>query len=317
MPQFKVTNEEKGVRTDVFVAEKLAEFSRSQIQKMIKNGQIKVNNEIVTPHYKLKEDDEIDVNPKSEKAKEMKKAKEIDKLPKIPVIEETDDYIIINKPAGIIAHGTEHIQKATLVDALLPMFPELRQIGDDPDRPAIVHRLDKDVSGIMVIPRNQTSFDDIKNQFQKRTIKKEYTALVYGATTKENDEINFPIKRSNQGFKMAAVPYLDKGRVNREGKKALTEFSVMEKYINYTLLNVQIKTGRTHQIRCHLSAYGHPVVGDDLYSTKKTREKNEKVKLGRVFLVASRLSFTNLKGELKEYEIELPKVLKNFLATVK
>jgi 23S rRNA pseudouridine1911/1915/1917 synthase len=317
MPQLIISEEEKGARADVFVAEKLSEFSRSQVQKMIKNGQILINKTAVTPHYKLKAGDKITINPIPETKKKIIKTKEIKELPKIPVIDETDEYIIINKPAGIIAHGTEHITKATLVDALLPLYPELRQIGEDPDRPAIVHRLDKEVSGIMVIPRNQDSFDNIKSQFQKRTIKKEYTALVYGVIAKNDDEINFPITRSAQGYKMAAIPASVKGSTNLSGKRALTEFHIIKKYICYTLLRVLIKTGRTHQIRCHLAAYGNPVVGDNLYNTKKTREKNEKVKLGRVFLVASKLSFKNLKGELKEYEIELPKVLKNFLETIK
>ena len=227
------------------------------------------------------------------------------------------EFIIINKPAGLITHGAPHIKEPSLADLLLKDYPEIKKIGEDPWRPGIVHRLDRLASGLLVVARTQESFDNLKNQFKNRTIKKHYRALVYGKIEKDEDEINFPIKRSTKGYKMAALPETIKGKNNISGRNAITEFQVKKKYINYTLLDTKIKTGRTHQIRVHMCAYGHPVVGDDLYSTKKTREKNKKFNLGRIFLHASELEFTDLKGQGQKFKAKLPDELVNFLKIIK
>ncbi len=236
---------------------------------------------------------------------------------------ENKNYLVINKPSGLLVHGAPHIKEPTLVDQLLKKYPDLARVGEDPDRPGIVHRLDKEVSGLMVIPKTQDAFDNLKKQFQARTVNKKYTALVYGKIEKDEDEINFPITRSSKGFKMAAKPFTAKGEVSKDGKQAITEFEVKKRFINYTLLKIKIKTGRTHQIRVHLLAYAHPIVGDNLYSTKKTREKNtclrrqEKINLGRIFLVADELSFVDMKGEKQEFKVGLPEELKSFLKQIK
>ncbi len=230
---------------------------------------------------------------------------------------EDKNFLVINKPAGLLVHGADHIKEPTLVDQLLKQYPALIKIGEDPIRPGIMHRLDKQVSGLMIIAKTQIAFDHLKKQFQDRTITKIYTALVYGKIEKDEDEINFPIQRSSKGHKMAALPFTTKGKLTKEGRQAITEFEVIKKFINYTLLKVKIKTGRTHQIRVHLSAYGHPVVGDDLYGTKKTREKNRKIKLDRIFLTATELLFVGLDKEQKTFIIELPEELKIFLKHVK
>ena len=228
---------------------------------------------------------------------------------------EDKNYLVINKPAGLLVHGAPHIKEPTLVDQLLKKYPKIEKVGDDPSRPGIIHRLDKLASGLMVVAKTQESFNDLKVQFQKRTIQKYYTALVYGKIEKDEDDINFPIERSAKGHKMAAKPTTVKGEKNEAGRNALTEFEVTKKFINYTLLKVKIKTGRTHQIRVHMSAYGHPIVGDDLYGTKKTKIKNKKLNLDRIFLVADELKFTDLKGEEKVFKINLPNELKNLLET--
>ncbi len=233
------------------------------------------------------------------------------------LVKETKEYIVINKPAGLLTHGAPHIKEPSLVDQILSDFPDIKGVGEDPERPGIMHRLDKLASGILVIARNMDSFDNLKNQFKNRTIKKTYTALVFGQMEGDGERITFPIKRSTKGFKMAALPNTDRGKVNFDGRQAITDFWVEKKFINYTLLKVKIKTGRTHQIRVHMTAYGHPIVGDDLYGTKKTRIKNRKIDLGRIFLVAKKLQFTNLKGEEKTYEIDLPDELQEFMKKVK
>jgi len=237
---------------------------------------------------------------------------------------EDDNYLVINKPAGLLVHGAPHIKEPTLVDQLLKKYPKIAKVGDDPNRPGIVHRLDKLASGLMVIAKTQQSFNDLKEQFQKRTISKYYTALVYGKIERDEGEINFPIERSAKGHRMAAKPSTVKGEKNEAGRNAFTEFTVTKRYINYTLIKVKIKTGRTHQVRVHMSAYGNPVVGDDLYGTKKTKEKNtrlrkkqEKLNLERIFLVANELEFADLKGKKKNFKINLPENLEKLLEIVK
>lgn len=248
------------------------------------------------------------------------------------IIFENDDYLVINKPAGLIVHGGTGITESVLTDWLRVRYPEIENVGDDPIRPGIVHRLDKEASGLMVIAKNQKAFNYFKKQFQNRKITKKYIALAHGAISKEEDTIAFPIKRSKDGYKMAALPVSsetisdknkpnnrDRGtlRAQEESKEAITEFCVLHRYINYTLLDVTIKTGRTHQIRVHFYAYGHPLVGDPLYWTKKSKVKNEKIKLGRIFLVAKELSFKDLDGEKQKFSIELPADLQSFLDKTK
>ena len=244
------------------------------------------------------------------------------------IIFEDDDCVVINKPAGLAVHGGGNITEETLADLLIKKYPEIKTVGDDPARPGIVHRLDKEVSGLMVIAKNQASFDNLKKQFKKREINKEYIGLVYGNVQNEDGEINFPIKRASTGHKMAAMPIQsidllsrktpttrDRGNISGsfKAREALTSFKIIQKFVNYTLLSIRIKTGRTHQIRVHFFAYGYPLVGDPLYNTKKTRVKNEKLKLGRVFLMACHLSFKDLAGNKKDFKIELGDDLKSFL----
>lgn len=243
-------------------------------------------------------------------------------VPKI--ISETSDYLVIDKPAGLAVHAGGNLKEPTLADWLLAAYPDIKDVGDDPVRPGIVHRLDKEVSGLMVIAKNQPSFNSLKNQFKERTVKKEYTALVHGQISPEWGEIAFPITRSQDGYKMAALPLgseellsrrhprnRDQGNIDSwiKSKAALTEFETIKKLVNFTLLKVGIKTGRTHQIRVHFFALGHPLVGDPLYFTRKTAEKNKKINLGRIFLVADHLIFRDLQGAEQEFSLELPEEL--------
>lgn len=323
MNKIKITDKQIGQRLDKFLSNSYKNISRSKIQKLIKDGEIVVNDKKVPSHYFLKQDDIISVD--FDFKKDIKKINSSDFLfwdNKIKIISDTEEYLVINKPNGLIAHGAGHIKSYTLDDWLIKKYPNIKKIGENPVRPGIVHRLDKDVSGIMVIAKIQDSFDSLKKQFQKRKVEKEYTALVYGKTDKDEDEINFPIKRSSDGYKMAAVPeekqiFLSSAKTGITARRAITEFKIFKRFINYTLLKIKIKTGRTHQIRVHMLAYGHPVVGDDLYNTKRTREQNKKLDLGRLFLVADKLSFYDLKGKLQIFKIGLPKELEGFLGKIK
>lgn len=312
----KITKKNSGIRLDKFLAGAdsvwgKAGLSRSQIQKLIKQNIIKINGRTASSHAWLKPGDIINI----QKGRRLeKKAAKAASAPKPEVIDETDEFLVINKPAGLIAHGTAG---NTLADWLKVKYPKIKSVGDDSDRPGIVHRLDKDVSGLMVIAKTQASFDLLKNQFQNRTITKEYTALVHGKIERFAATINFPIKRARQGYKMAAIPETEKGRPTASGRLAETEFKIIARLVNYTLLKVKIKTGRTHQIRVHLAAYGHPVVGDKIYGTAKTREKNKKLGLNRIFLIADHLGFTGLTGEKKDFRIDLTDELKNILKIIK
>lgn len=230
---------------------------------------------------------------------------------------ENDDFLIVNKPAGLITHGAPHIKEESLADQLLKDYPEIKNIGEDEFRPGIMHRLDKLASGLLIIAKTQEMFEHLKKQFQERKVEKIYTALVYGKIAKDEGKINFPIKRSGQGNKMAALPMTYKGEAQEDGRTAITEFEIIKRYINYTLLKVKIKTGRTHQIRVHMAAYGHPIAGDDLYGAKKTKEKNKKLNLERIYLNATELSFVDLENKKQKFKINLPENFKKFLKIIK
>ena len=259
--------------------------------------------------------------PKS-KAKAVPKAKDVLAPKMVPtIIAETPEYLVINKPAGLAVHAGGNLTDPTLADWLIANYKKIKDVGDDPIRPGLVHRLDKEVSGLMVIAKTQKSFDNLKRQFQERAIKKEYTALVHGKVARDFGEIDFPITRSQDGYKMAALPRGSEDLLSRRHPKdrdqgnieswlksrvAMTEFEVIKRFVNYTLVKVTIKTGRTHQIRVHFFALGHPLVGDNLYCTKKSEVKNKKFGLSRVFLVADHLSFYDIKGEIQDFQIGLP-----------
>lgn len=295
--------EQAGQRLDVFLAANFAQ-TRSQWQKIIKAGRIKVNQAGVSNHYALKVGDVVS------QSKAVAGKTDIKLLAKIKVVAETADYVVINKPAGLVVHPTATSTKTTLVDWLKARYPFLNQVGDNPLRPGLVHRLDKNVSGLLVVAKTQSSFVSLKKQFQTRRILKEYQALVFGQFSQTEGVIDFPIERGSSG-RMAARPQ------RQAGKAAITEFAVIQQYINYTFLKLIIKTGRTHQIRVHLAAYNHPIVGDNLYSTKATRAKNKQLGLSRLFLTAVKLGFTDLAGQRQVFSCPLPRELQRFLKQVK
>lgn len=250
----------------------------------------------------------------------------------IKIIFENSDYLVIDKPAGLAVHGGGNIKEKTLADWLIDNYPEIASVGEDSLRPGIVHRLDKEVSGLMVVARNNDSFNHLKNQFKDRDINKEYVALAHGQTANDFGTINFPIKRAKDGYKMAAMPLntfdllsrrhptsRDQGNLDGifKAREAITEYSVIKKFINYTLLDVKILTGRTHQIRVHFFALGHPLVGDSLYYNKKSKVQNQKINLGRIFLFAKALSFKDRQGETHHFEINMPQELSDFLKNLK
>ncbi len=314
MSKYVVKEIDAGKRLDKFLNEKIEAITRSQLQKLIKNDGVIVNGEKTSVHRFLKINDEVKLVPlKQSKIKDNKVI--IDKKSKGPkykleVIEKTKDYLIINKPAGLLVHEAPGFDETTLVDLVVKKYKDIKKVGDDPLRPGIVHRLDREVSGLMVIARNMDMFEHLKNQFKTRKTKKEYIALVYGAPQKHEGTINFNIDRSETvDYKMAAVPEHE-GR----GRKAITEFDLIEKLGNYSLLKLTPHTGRTHQIRVHLNAYGLPIIGDLIYHPKKLKTK---IKMNRIFLHANKLGFTDCEGKWLEFEAKLPAELDEILKNLK
>ncbi|HNW55624.1 MAG TPA: RluA family pseudouridine synthase [bacterium] len=318
MRKLVVTEKMVGVRLDKMLSDKFPKRSRSEWKKIIDIGKVKIDGRIAKSHHKVNLDEVVEWQPMTKKQVFAAKQKPVSEQAainakiKMKIVAENEDYLVINKPAGLLVHDAVWPpRRPTVAEAIIKKYPEVLSVGENPTRPGIVHRLDKDVSGLMVIPRSQAMFKTLKRQFQYRTVKKYYTALVYGTMSKAEGVIDFNLARSSDGRKMAARP------VNQEGKKAITEYKVIREWQNYTLLKVIIKTGRTHQIRAHFGALGHALVGDDWYGTNKNKLKNKELALGRVFLMASELSFLDLEKKRQTFSAKLPKQLNDLLKIIK
>lgn len=308
-------------RLDIFVAEKMAE-SRAQVQKFLKNGQILVNGVIPRKTgYRVKEGDEVRYSEQTETPEEKKQKKNKKQiLPDITLVSETPDYLIVNKPAGVLVHSTEAHEAGTLVHWLLAHYPKIKNIGGRVDRPGIVHRLDKEASGLLVVARTEKMFQHLKEQFQQRITEKEYLVLVHGIIPRDYEKLDFVIDRGKEG-KMVARPKVDPTQLAsmakaQPGKEALSEFWVEKRFVNHTLVRVRIHTGRTHQIRVHMFAYNHPVVGDMLYYQKKMNRKRD-MALGRLWLHAAKLCFLDLEDKKVCFEAPLPSKLADFLQEIR
>ena len=315
-------------RLDVWLPVQLG-LNRSQTQKLIKAGRVLVNGKLPKKNGDLlSEGVEVVLADEATKAEvKAKKVKKSNLFAEIKVVAETPDYLIINKPPGLIVHPEPRVAEEmgvgetdTLAGWIAQTYPEIVGVGEALSRPGLVHRLDKDTSGLMVIARTQASFNHLKEQFQARTVEKKYFALVHGTLPVPNGFLNFIIARGKDG-RMVARPKIEEVTLRnvasiQDGRAALTEFSVISEYINYSFLDVKLHTGRTHQIRVHMFAYNHPLVGDPLYFNKKLKRDLDE-KLGRVFLHSYHLAFNNQKGERVEFDAPLPPELKKTLENLK
>lgn len=258
MKKFVVDNTEEDNRIDAYLSEKAQEISRVTIQRLIKEEKILVNNKKIKASYKVKQGDEITVE--EEKPKETTlKAQDIP----VEIIYEDKDVIVVNKPKGMVVHPGNGNPDGTLVNSLMSICKDsLSGIGGE-IRPGIVHRLDKDTSGILIVAKNDTAHIRLSEQIKEHKIEKTYIALVKGIVKENEATINMPIGRSTKDRKKMAVV--------KNGKEAITHFKVIERFTkhNCTLLEVKIETGRTHQIRVHLSQIGYPIIGDTTYSNGK------------------------------------------------
>lgn len=229
------------------------------------------------------------------------------------VVDEQADYLIVDKPAGLIVHPAPGKAEKTLADEIVARYPDMATVGENADRPGIVHRLDKETSGLLVVARNQAMFERLKEQFQTRTVNKEYLALAHGVIKHEHGIVDRPIGRSlTKGGRMAAH-----SQNQAKDREAITEYWVEKRFAHHTLLRVKPRTGRPHQIRVHLNSFGFPIVGDRLYTNDKARRGLARHPLPRLFLHAAKLGFRDLGGEYREYASPLPNELQKFLMTVK
>ena len=247
---------DKGKRLDIYIAENFNELSRTMIKKLIESNNILVNDKSEKVSYKVQANDNISID--IPEAKETKlKAQEIP----LDIIYEDSDIIVVNKPKGMVVHPANGNPDGTLVNAILSICKNsLSGIGGEL-RPGIVHRLDKDTSGLIIVAKNDKAHINMSEQIKERNVKKTYIALVRGNVPEEEATINMPIGRSTKDRKKMAV--------TKNGKQAITHFKVLKRYSKYTLLEIKIETGRTHQIRVHMAEIGYPVVGDAVYSNGK------------------------------------------------
>lgn len=256
MKKYKIEEMQNYTRLDKAISELDSDLSRMMIQKLIEKGKILVNGKKEKASYKVKIGDEIEVQEIEVKEVEIKPQD----IP-LDVLYEDQDIIVVNKAKGMVVHPANGNLEGTLVNALMARCKDsLSGIGGE-IRPGIVHRLDKDTSGVLLVAKNDKAHIELSNQIKNREIKKIYYALARGNIKDEEATIDMPIARSKKDRKKMAV--------DKAGKNAITHFKVIERFQNYTLLEVKIETGRTHQIRVHLSYIGYPIVGDEVYSNGK------------------------------------------------
>lgn len=297
--------------------------SRSAIQKIIDAGCITVNGKMVTSHHFLKSGDKIEARNEHEEREEKRKYGGAELKAKrdessrptvlqsyrptdLLIIKETPSWIVVYKPCDVLMHPDHDHADGTLIDAVMAHAPEVAKIGEDPSRPGIVSRLDKDVSGLVVIAKTHEAFENLKKQFAEHSVKKIYTALVHDDMERDEGEIKFRIARSSTKARMSAIP-----ETSTSGQAAWTHYQVEKRYQGATLLTLQIMSGRTHQIRAHLFAIQHPIVGDALYAMKSTIRN---IASPRLMLQSTSLSFIDPStGERELFEIPLDDDFQNVI----
>ncbi len=302
-----VLSELAGTRLDAFLASQLADVSRATIHKAIQSGDCFVNNGIAKASYKVRAGDEIHLD--------LPEAAPLQATPEnipLDIVYEDDELIVVNKPAGMVVHPGAGVQSGTLANALVYHFNHLSKVNSL--RPGIVHRLDVGTSGLMVVAKTDRAHQHLASQFEARTTEKHYTALVYGAIKTDAGRIDEPIGRDPRNrVKMAVRP---------QGRSAVTLYRVIERFADFTLLDVEIKTGRTHQVRVHLAHLKHPIISDPTYDggrvnmVKEARLRKAIEKLGRPFLHAASLRFEHPNGERLTFEVPLPEGLQQYLASL-
>jgi len=314
-----ISSSDELIRLDTFLSSRLIQFSRNKIQKLISEGNITVNDKTVKKNLKLSYGDTIKVDTSKFESLEMPKLKKWD-YP-LEVICEDNDFAIINKPFGVISHPTSNNKDHTLVNILLNQFEDKLSKHPDPLRPGIVHRLDKDTTGVMIIPFNEYAHWKIADQFKNRTIQKEYIALTWGEWAENEGLIENKLSRSKKN----PLKY----QSSMEGRVATSKFKLINKGKYFSAINFFPKTGRTHQIRIHCSEKGYPIIGDELYGggwkklneylpeIRKKINNNISIQNGH-YLHASSISFLHPNKEKKVvYKAQPSKEFSNLFEMIK
>lgn len=293
------------LRLDLFLMRQIPGESRSRIQSWIRGGHVRVNGERVKTGYRARPNDHIVLHIPETPPDQIGP----EDIP-LDILYEDSDLAVINKPAGLVCHAGAGVRSGTLVNALLHHMGPLDT--GDPSRPGIVHRLDKLTSGVMLAAKNRLSHRALARQFKERLVQKEYLALVYGQPSPPSGTIDLPLGRDPHNRKKMSARA-------RRARSAVTHYSLRRTLGPFSLLAIRIETGRTHQIRAHLSHKGHPVVGDTLYGGNRIRTLPAATaaavrELGRPFLHSSRLRFRHpVTGEILSFQAPLPAELQRFL----
>jgi len=287
-----IVSNQKKIRIDKFLSQELNEISRSTIQSLIDEDYILVNGESTKSSYKLKENDIIEILETELDSKEITASN----IP-LELVYEDDDLLVVNKPSGMVVHPAPGHYKDTMVNALMYHFESLSDINGSL-RPGIVHRLDKDTSGLLMVAKNNFTHEKLAEELQLKDTKREYIALVEGVIKNKRGKINAPIGRDpNNRLRMTVIS---------GGKNAVTHFEVIEVFEDTTLIKCRLETGRTHQIRVHMKYIDHPLVNDELYGTKIDD-------FGQ-YLHAKIIGFTHPRTKVwMEFESELPIEFENFI----
>jgi 23S rRNA pseudouridine1911/1915/1917 synthase len=307
---FAASAEDEGARLDAFLAARVAGASRSRLKQWIDDGEVLVSGRAAKPSHRLRAGDTVELEAPAPLTASDFAPEDIP----LDIVHEDDSIVVVNKPAGLVVHPAAGIRAGTLANALAFHFRQLAS-GGGPARPGIVHRLDRDTSGLLVVAKTDEVHESLSAQFRSREVVKYYVALVHGATKDERGRVEEPVGRDPRNRTRMAVV--------RGGRAALSIWRVRRRFTRYTLLDVEIKTGRTHQIRVHLAWLRHPVVGDDAYGAGRdntiqdARVRSAVQSLGRQFLHAERLGFRHPRtGEFLKFNAPLPPELSALLERI-
>lgn len=295
--KFTVDNENEGTRLDVFLSKMYDGLTRSGLTKSIENGLVTVNGEIMQKSYKVNENDEVIIILEEPKILDVKEQN----IP-LDIVYEDDDLLVVNKEKGMVVHPAAGNFSDTLVNALMYHCKDSLSGINGVLRPGIVHRIDKNTSGLLVVAKSDFAHNGLAEQIKEHTFTREYVCVVYGNIKEDNGTIDKPIGRHKTERKKMCV-------TDKNSKNAITHFEVLERFTDFTFIKCRLETGRTHQIRVHLASVGHPIAGDDVYGPKKVITE-----LGGQCLHAKKLGFIHPKtGEYLEFESEIPEVFSSFL----
>ena len=294
MKKLVVKSDLKDIRIDKVIASLCPEFSRDFIIENLKDGKFLVNDKTVKPSYKAQEKDIITI-PDMETKKLDLEALDLG----LEIVYEDEDVAVVNKPKGLVVHPSLTSTEPTLVNGLLYELDDLSSINGV-ERPGIVHRIDKDTTGLLMIAKNDNASKSLTEQLKNHSCNRTYHALVYGVINEEKGRINAPIGRSKEDRKKMAVV--------KDGKEAITNFKVLKRFKDFTYIECRLETGRTHQIRVHLEYIGHPLVGDKTYGRRKVIGDQGQ------FLHAKTIGFIHpTTGKWMEFDSELPEYFKEFM----